>query len=572
MYGVLLREFPNLTAQEREAATQELAQVRAPKLAEAKVYFTRGVEHAARGEWDAALVEFLRSRAVTPTAKATYNAAVCLRKVGRFDEALDLYEVLLRDFADLPEQEKQVALQERAQLEASIGALDLHDGVAGARVTVDGRERGAYPPGGPLRVGAGSHVLRVFAEGFMPFEARVDVAGAQTVRVAVQLVALTAGGRLRVAEERGGVLAVVVDNAEVGKTPWEGLLAPGEHVVFLRGEDHLGTQPVVASVKLAQLVSLRLAAEHLDAGVRVDPTPPSARVIVDGVPVGRGTWEGRLRPGPHSIEATADGYLAFRRDVVLRAQAGEVIPATLLRDPTLLYAAVASLGLELDAAMPVGALFGGDVSSACSSPCSASVPLGLHGALHGIYQAASGFGGGVDVGYLLAYRAISRHSATLQPLQQSAANTGTAEDKLRFGGLTLGASAQYHRGERWPILLRVGVGVLLASTADDRSGSFVNSMGVPYDVSRRETPAGTYLYVAPELRVARRIGKHLELNVGAEVLLLKALSQPTWADRTPVLAGGPGAQGDGLAKFGAQSIASSLLLFIAPGLGARYDF
>lgn len=541
------------------------------RLADAKAHFLRGVEHTTRGEWDAALVEFLRSREIMPTSKATYNAAVSLRKVNRFDEALDMYEALLREFPNIGQQEKDIAVNELAQLKGSIGVIELRGGVKAAKISIDGRDRGTYPPALPLRVGAGNHAVRVSAEGYLPFEARVDVAGGQTVPVNVQLVALTAGGRLRVAEQTGKALDVLVDNAVVGKTPWEGLLAPGDHVVLLRGEQNLGTQPVVASVKLNLLVSLNLLAEQLDASIRIQPTPGSAMVSIDAIPVGLGTWEGRLRLGPHAIEATADGYLPFKRDVDLKKDATESVVATLERDPNV-FAGSAALGLEIDAALPIGALFGGDLSDGCSGGCSAGMPLGMHGVLHGIYETASGFGGGVDVGYLLTNRTLTAREASVQPIQGSAPNLGKANDKLRLGGLTVGASAQYHRGQEWPVLVRIGVGALLASTADERSGTFTNSKNEAYTVSRRETPSGTYLYVAPELRLGRKFGKHFEVNAGFEILVMTALSQPKWADKSQFLTGNAGAQGDGLGKFGDQSIAGSFMLFVAPGLGARYDF
>src|SRR5262245_57725646 len=59
---------------------------------EARTHFERGVAHFDRREWQPALAEFLRSRELAPTRGNTKNAAICLRKVGRFDDALDLFE------------------------------------------------------------------------------------------------------------------------------------------------------------------------------------------------------------------------------------------------------------------------------------------------------------------------------------------------------------------------------------------------------------------------------------------------------------------------------------------------
>jgi len=564
------------------------------RLADAKTHFERGVEHSQRSEWDAALAEFLRSREIFPTTKATYNAAVVLRKVNRFDEALDMYEALLRDFPNLAQQEKQIAMQELAQLRAAIGIIELTGVIPGAKISIDGRDRGTYPPGLPLRVGAGSHTVRISADGYLPFEARVDVAGTQKVPISVQLVALASGGRVRVTEQTGKVLDVVVDNTAIGKTPWEGLLAPGDHTVLLRGEGNVGTQPVRASVKLNQLVNLNLLSEQLDASLRVQPTPASATVIVDSVPVGHGAWDGRLRSGAHVIEVTADGYLPFKKELDLKTDASESVVATLERDPTVFaQQGRASLGIELDVALPLGAIFGGDLSGSCTGSCSASLPLGMHSVIHGVYQTASGFGVGVDLGYLLTFRTLEGRATTVQPVG-IAPNQGTADDKLRFGGLTVGGSAQYHRGVEWPVVVRVGVGALFASTSDARTGNFTNTtFNEPYTTSSRETASAAYLYVAPELRIGRRFGEHFELNVGVELLLLTAFSTPKWANKasvpttnfvtscSPAQVPGEAAQcgaerrrqqADGSGTYPAQSIAGTFMMFIAPGIGARYDF
>jgi hypothetical protein len=255
-------------AQERPPAGEN------ERLAEAKKHFLRGVEHTDRNEWDAALAEFLKSRELLPTAKNTYNAAVCLRRVNRFDEALDMYEALLRDFPNADD--RAIAERELAQLRASVGAIELRGGERGANVVIDGRERGTMPFTTPLRIGAGTHSIRVSRDGYLPFDARVDVVGQQTVTLEVRLAALTSGGRLHIAEQTGRAIEVVVDNSVVGKTPWDGVLPAGDHAVLLRGDGDLGTQPVRASVALNQTLTLNLLAEQLDGSVRVRAKPAFA--------------------------------------------------------------------------------------------------------------------------------------------------------------------------------------------------------------------------------------------------------------------------------------------------------
>lgn len=106
--------------------------------------------------------------------------------------------------------------------------------------------------------------MRVYKEGFEPFEARADVAGGKVARIEARLRALKREeiGRLQVVEPSGKVVEVLVDGVVVGKTPrWEGPIAVGVHTVALRGEGEIGTQPASVRVKLGQVTALSLAAE-----------------------------------------------------------------------------------------------------------------------------------------------------------------------------------------------------------------------------------------------------------------------------------------------------------------------
>ena len=540
--------------------------------AEAQSHFDLAVSHFDREEWSAALVEFLKSRELFPSKGNTKNAAICLRKVGRFDEALDMFEALLREFPELSPPDRALAEREVRELQASVATLDVRDAPAGAAVTIDSIERGKMPLKGPIRLAAGSHNVRVSMDGTLPFEARVDLTGRQAAVVHAALAALTQAGRLRILEHGGKALDVVIDGAVVGRTPWEGALAPGPHTALLRGEGKVGTPPESVTVTLDQVASLDLIAQELPGELRVEPKPLAGAVSIDGVPVGRGPWEGRLRAGPHQVRVTGDGYLPFAKNVSLDADKKEIVLAALSRDPSAFGRASAALGLELDGAVPIGALFGGDVATTCTGTCAPSLPVGVHGVLHGIYQAASGFGGGVDVGYLLASRSVTGRATTIQPLNRPI-NPGTSDDKLQLSGLTVGASAQFRTGERWSVLGRFGAGVLFGRMSDQRSGSFQNSKSETYTVNLQKSASATYLYFAPELRIGRRFGEHFELNAGVAVMIMTALSQPKWKDDTRILTtNNPATQGDGQGTFGDNTLLGSFVLFVVPGIGARYDF
>src|SRR5688572_6554509 len=84
---------------------------------QAETHFKKGLELLQEEAWAAALAEFLRSRELFPTRTATNNAAVCLRKLKRFDESLDMYATLLREFPNMPEDRKVAAQKEISELQ-----------------------------------------------------------------------------------------------------------------------------------------------------------------------------------------------------------------------------------------------------------------------------------------------------------------------------------------------------------------------------------------------------------------------------------------------------------------------
>jgi hypothetical protein len=324
--------------------------------AEARARFEAGLAHFAKDEWDAALTEFIRSRKATPTRSATKYAATCLQELRRFDEALDLFEEVLA-FPNLAAKDLKYARDGIASLQPRVGTLVIKGGEPGASIVVDGRYRGTLPLAGPLRVSTGSHEIGAFKEGLDPFGATTEVVAKQSA--VAQLRSLSTGGRLKVSEQRARVLDVLIDGTVVGKTPWEGPLAVGDHLVTLRGnasldsgaecapteiasagvkrpaargQVELGTQPVSVPIRLQDVTKLSLLAEELDTTLRIEPMPGGASIAIDSVVVGRGAWEGRLRVGEHKLEVLAEGFLPETARVRLERGKRLVIPVELRRD------------------------------------------------------------------------------------------------------------------------------------------------------------------------------------------------------------------------------------------------
>ncbi|AUX22727.1 hypothetical protein SOCEGT47_032340 [Sorangium cellulosum] len=550
------------------AAPAEEAPVSEATRQEARLHFEKGLALLREGAWSPALAEFLLSRKLYPTRAATNNAAIALRKLQRYDEALEMFETFLRDFT-MSAAERAVAQREIAELRTLVGTLDITSAEPGASIVVSGEDRGQYPPVKPIRVAAGAHVVRVFKEGFEPVETRVYVAGGQTVTVDAKLRRLTRSGRLRVVERTGKTVDVVVDNVVVGRTPWLGTLSVGDHMVALRGDGKLGTQPTAAPVRPQELTTLSLLAEDLDASLRVDPTPPGASVWINSVNVGNGVWLGRLRVGAHRVEVKADGFLPATRTVTLQKGQRQNLSVSLERDEDAeMWRKPPKITLDASASFLVAPTLGGEITSGCSGGCSSSLGLGGLGMIHGGYEFGSGLGLGVEAGVLFATQQIDERPAGLTPVGFRDPLRGTANDALRLTGFLAGATFGYHLGEAFPTLLRLGAGVLRGEVRDERTGRFETSAGEAFSTYPVvDFAPTTYFYAAPEARLGMRLGERWEASAGLKLLLLIGLSKPAW-DRTIELA----ASTDGIGTYAPDALMGDFVLMVAPGASLRYQF
>ncbi|WP_437300825.1 PEGA domain-containing protein [Sorangium sp. So ce426] len=556
---------------------------------EARARFFKGRKLYQEGAFSAALAEFQASRELYPNESATVGAAESLKRLQRFDEALDLFEVVLRDFSEALEAPRRDAIQrEVIALRGLVGTVEIAQAEPGATITVDGQRRGDFPLVAPLRVAAGSHGVRVYKEGFEPFETRVEVAGGQTARVAARLVRLKQVGTLRVVEARGRELSVVVDGVEVGKTsaaPLSVPLAPGAHVVLLRGAGRLGTAPVRVSLRVDEVEQLRLEAEELDVALRIAPVPVDALVSLDGVSLGRGPWEGQVRAGKHTVEATAGGFLPATRAIALARGGREELSVELERDPGSPFwrkpPPPPRFLVELGTAVLIAPSFGGDVAGTCGTGCSAGVGAGSYGVLRGGYQLSSGIGFGASFGALSVKQATRGRRTSLNLVGDPALATsamdaagdttaaGQVDDVLRLRGLLLGAWVGYALDAGLPIHFRLGAGGVFGSMSDARSGSFAarTEGAAAYRVGTVvATQAARFVFVAPEVRVGWSLSEHVEVNAGLEVPVLFAVSRPAWREADGIHAGP-----DGYGWFSAEPLVGGVVVGVAPTVGARFE-
>jgi hypothetical protein len=319
------------------ASTPSRASPSDPK-GEAERHFRIGLDLVKEQAWDAALAEFSRSRTLLPTAGAIENAAVCLRELGRFDQALATYEELRGPVgSSLSAEERRAVDTDVARLERFVGSLVVESEPAGAAVFVDARLRGTTPLEKPVTVTVGTRTVRVTKEGYAPFERNITVASGESAPLRARLEVVSRLGRLHVTEHADGRCQVFVDGVVVGTTPWDGRLAAGPHTVSLRCEHDVGTRPSEVDVATGEVREVALVAGPLPGELRVEPTPSEAHVFVDGREVARGSWHGELPGGEHQVVVSADWYETQQMSVLLTSRGTQALRPVLRPLPRLYF-------------------------------------------------------------------------------------------------------------------------------------------------------------------------------------------------------------------------------------------
>lgn len=322
----------------------------------AKAHAKAGSAFLQKEQYRDALEEFRKAMALKRTRGAVGSVASTLKLLGRYDEALETYEDLLNDFKDLPAPFLAKVNTEITELRSMMGTLIIDgDTPTGAALFVDDRLRGKLPLNAPLRLAQGVRNIRVEKEGFDPITGTVEVVAGQERRL--ELTAKTRRGRLIVREKHNWPLHVEVDGNDVGVTPWNGLVEPGEHLVRVYG--FLGLETLVTcevpevkpgemaeaaesgvkmespstttSVQLYEQTEIVLGAIDTDASLRVDSTPKGALVMIDYGQVGLTPWEGRLPLGEHVIELNAEGFVPSKQTIKLERRKDRELGVVLSR-------------------------------------------------------------------------------------------------------------------------------------------------------------------------------------------------------------------------------------------------
>jgi hypothetical protein len=384
---------------------------------------------------------------------------------------------------------------------------------------------------------------------------------------------------------------VILDGKFVGKTPWRGLIATGEHLVVLHGDKRQGTQPARIEVRQSQVTTMLVIQEELASDLKVQSQVKGGEIRVDGVFVGRDVWEGPVRSGSHRIQVGGNGFVTEERRVEVAAGKTETVSiAPTVEAPKSFWEENPPF-IEAGGAFAVGSSFGGIANTAtvngktvgnCGPSCMPSAVMGGLGIVRGGLSIRNRWTVGFDLGFLYAGQTIENRTTTIKPVGINAYSSNAVDEDMWMRGFSAGVGVGVKFGERFPIGLRLGVGGFFGSFTDARTGNFAThgpattmEVGaptftpVPYSVKKVEQSSTlTAFYVMPEIRAGVRVQKNLDVMLSLGGILLISAEAPKWVPEDTVVSAGS----DGLAKFQKETLADRVQFVATPGLLVNYRF
>jgi hypothetical protein len=499
----------------------------------ARELFRKGVELYEHDDIERALDLFMQSRAEWPSSHNVANAAICLKRLQRYDEALEMYEELLTDHQDeLSERERAALGPILDDLRKRVASLNVSANVDGLLV-VDDKPRGKLPRRGPVRVLPGKRLVRIIKDGYQTYERRVEVELGGVARLDARLVPLAEAGALRVEDSSGEGAQVFVDGAPLGRAPWEGTLGPGKHLVWTRkGES--GSAPMAVVVVQGQKAVITARSKPLGPHVTLETRPSSASLWLDDVPLERGGFRGRLPVGTYRLKASEEGYHARTRTVVVPPAGAKPMRVVLElqadREHPRWPKPQAGRGfLGGFVGYGYGTTLNGDAETFCDVCPDHPGVHALIAGLRGGYRFRFGLALELGAGFLGFTSSFDR-SLTLS-VQPNGVYHLNHEAWIGGPFLAAGVSQRVELGERFGLELRAGAGALFEFAREPLTATAQTSIeSLPVDIDDPEgTRTGAAGLVLVDLGADVSFGD-LRLGVGFGAAIL-ATAGPTFDER-----------------------------------------
>ena len=194
------------------------------------------------------------------------------------------------------------------------GTLTLLSDPSGARILLDEQRIGVTPYQGEIV--AGKHKIAIERDGYVRQEREVTFREGHDVEQSFSLTALPKDPALSVSSVPPGA-AVLIDNKQVGVTPWLGVIEAGRHQLVLRKKDRreLASDFEMPDRDLSLHFELPVPAANNAPRLVVTSKPDGATVLVDGEDVGQTPWSGAVKPGSRKLRLQMAGFLPEEREI-----------------------------------------------------------------------------------------------------------------------------------------------------------------------------------------------------------------------------------------------------------------
>ena len=207
---------------------------------------SRGDAALVDGRFADALDAYDHARAIEPNPALDYNRGRALQALDRHPEALEALESFQRTaspqlLARVPKLADLLS-QERGR----VSTLRVSGQVPNARYRLGARELDGGELASGVYVAAGSNVLVIESEGYLPYRKTLQLAPGKTTSVAADLVRRDESALLRVRSPVPGA-RVFVDGELVSEAPAELRVAPRSHAIRV---EHAGYEPATVRVVL----------------------------------------------------------------------------------------------------------------------------------------------------------------------------------------------------------------------------------------------------------------------------------------------------------------------------------
>jgi hypothetical protein len=246
------------------------AQDRPPaEVAEARGHFRRGVILYEDHDYNGALAEFETAHKLSREPVALYNVGLTLRALFRYVDAIDALSRYLNNTA----MDEHVTARKRAEIEANISemrallaevTIALPPGAKEAVMSIDGRQVPS-PPGAPVLLSAGHHVVEVSAPDYERARKELDVTAGQNQRVDLAMKEITKNGTANIATSVAGS-QIKIDGRPVGVAPVKATLGIGGHQLEASAPGYL--------VHRSELVIAAGQDRQVYVSMEIPPPPP----------------------------------------------------------------------------------------------------------------------------------------------------------------------------------------------------------------------------------------------------------------------------------------------------------